>query len=105
MTALLAVHVSTSVLRVQFLRVRSIQSTQSSALTAVLVQVFVLQRLSTRVNKQSKTSIRKRGALTSGPLFCKQHKTMNKIVGAIIKHAIIIAVAVACYFIYTELIV
>ena len=62
MTALLAVHVLMSVLRVQSQRVRSILSTQNFASIAVLAQVYVLQRLSTRHNYHSKTSIEKGGA-------------------------------------------
>ena len=100
MTALLAVHVSTSVLRVQFQRVRSIQSTQNSASIAVLAQVFVLQRLSTRVNNAEET--RFRGYFVC-PLFNLEHKNMKHIIHIIVKSAIITAVGIACYFIYTEL--
>ena len=67
MTALLAAHVSTSVLRVQLQRVRSIQSTQTFASIAELAQAFVLQRLSKRVVNVKDTGL-VRGAFEA-PLF------------------------------------
>ena len=100
---MLAVLVSTSVHRVQFQRVRSIQSTQNSALTAVLAQVFVLQRLSTRVNNaEQQEFIRGYGTY---PLFKYPDKedSMKALIHIIVKSIILTAIGVACYFIYTGL--
>ena len=101
---MLAVHVSTSVLRVLFQRARSIQSTPNSASIAVLVQVFVLQRLSTKVNKAADKHSR---GTVKVPLFYLSYKSysMKTLIHIIVKSAIITAIGVACYFIYTELLV
>ena len=101
---MLAAHVSANVLLRLFQRVQSTQSTQTSAWIAVLAQVYVLRKLSTRVNTKQ-TSIGKGNAFKVLPFFDKQTKdTMNKTLGLIIRHAIIIAVGVICYFIYVGLI-
>ena len=100
---MLAAHVSANVLLRLFQRVLSIQSTQTSAWIAALAQVYVLRRLSTRVNTRQ-TGIGKGNAFAKCSLFLESPKTdiMNKTIGTLIKHVIIIAVGVVCYFIYTE---
>ena len=92
-----------SVLRAQFQRVRSTQSTLSFALIAVLAQVFVLQRLSTRVNNAEQQEFI-RGYCTY-PLFKYPDKedSMKALIHIIVKSIILTAIGVACYFIYTGL--
>ena len=103
MTALLAVHVSTSVHRVQFQRAKSIQSTRTCASTAVVVQVFVLQRLSTKDNCIEKA----RRVTPKSPFFCLIGINANKmknLLHIIIKSAMITAIGIACYYLYVTFI-
>ena len=97
---MLAVHVSTSVLRVLFLRVRSIQSILICASTAVVAQVFVLQRQFTRVNCCVNNF---KGHLKKRPFFM-YIDNMKTILHVLVKSAIIVAVAVVCYYIYMAVI-
>ena len=100
---MLAVHVSTSVLRVLFLRVRSIQSILNCASTAVVAQVFVLQRLSTRDN-QSIRNKNQRDCAIIDPVSINLPPAMKNILHFITKATIITLIAVVAYWIYTMIV-
>ena len=94
---MLAVLVSMSVLRVLFLRVRSILLTPNCALIAVAVQAFVLHRLYTRDNSSAFSNL-------TGAALCKCplcfYKMMKLLLHILAKSAIITAIGVVAYHIY-----
>ena len=87
-----------SVLRVLFLRVRSIQLTPNCALIAVAVQAFVLQRLYTRDNSNAFFKHHGGGLVQVPPLFF--YGIMKLLLHILAKSAIITAIGVVAYHIF-----